>query len=118
FEKNQPLIDYLSGELKNLGYEFSPENPISIKGAKILEDKNKKNKYGLKLDLENAIIENDLRFVSGTKIIDLNGTEKKLRTKTAGLSRLFLIVNDLDSGYDILSYSGRCGRVVVSKQVF
>ncbi|MEA3413987.1 MAG: hypothetical protein U9Q99_00470, partial [Nanoarchaeota archaeon] len=42
FEKNQPLIDYLSGELKNLGYEFSPENPISIKGAKILEDKNKK----------------------------------------------------------------------------
>ena len=111
WDKNQYLINDLSKKLKGQ-IEYSPENPIIITGAKLKSSTAKDNPYGINLDLKDAEVKNDSRFATGNTKINL-GIEKRLWTKTNGLSRLYLVEDGLGSVNDGLAGSNSGGRVAV-----
>jgi hypothetical protein len=112
FDKNQYLINDLSKKLKG-EFEYSPENPLIITGARLKSSKAKENEYGIDLDISNAEIKNDESFAPTNKIIKLGNIEKKLWTKKEGLSRLCLDENDVGSGSGNLADSDSDGRVAL-----
>lgn len=116
WEKNQRIIDYLLPQIKSLGKNFSPENPLVITNPKLIRDKDNSGRdYGLLLEIdENTSLENDSRLDSRNSSIKSGNIEKRLRTKSTGLSRLYIIESclcaDVDNSLEI-SYSW--GHVVI-----
>lgn len=116
YHKNQNIINHLEKQLKNSGYEFFKENPLVITNPElILDKKNLEQGYGLLVKIgENTKLENDKRFASGNKKINLGNLEKTLWTKENGLSGVCLGWNrGLDSSVGNLPDSDGGGRVVV-----
>jgi hypothetical protein len=112
FEKNQYLINDLSKKLKGQ-IEYSPENPIIITGAKLKKSTAKDNQYGINLDIKDAEVKNAPEFASSNNKIKMGNVEKRLWTKSNGLSWLCLYESGLYSYIDNLASSNSYGRVAV-----
>ena len=118
YVKNQPIINDLAKKLKSekihgAPFEYSPENPLIITGAKLRKSTAKANEYGIILNINDAVIKNDKRFASGESSIKLGNIEKRLWTKNSGVSRLYLGEVGLYSNNDNLADSSSNGRVAI-----
>jgi hypothetical protein len=117
YPKNQPLLDDLVRKLKGTrvhggAYEYSPENPLLITGAELKNSKSK-TKYGIILNINDAVIKNDERFAYEKYLIKLGNIQRSLLTKEDGVAGMYLSRGALYSNYCDFTFSIPAGRVIV-----
>ncbi len=117
---NTPIIQDLTQQARDRNLTFSPENPLVIHNASIVDDNNSRNHYGILVKLsenpEDTL--NDPRFSYKANSIKVGTDSKGLQTKTEGLSRVRFNGNvSVDVFGHNLEYSNVVGQVVVFEDI-
>ncbi|MCK4553214.1 hypothetical protein KAT80_03350 [Candidatus Pacearchaeota archaeon] len=117
WNQNKYVLKNLVNQVKNRGHMFSSGYPLIISNLELIKNNSSQNKYGLLLKInDKTTMKNDKRFayLNDMQKIQFGKKTKTIYTKENGLSGVFLGGDgDLDSGGDIRTNSGDCGRVVI-----